>query len=391
MGASLAATSSPIYTPSQPLVGSVARRPIAIVKLDGVAIAWLAARTTNVSHNAADTFEVDLPLQGQAATANWAAWGSPNTQSEIEILYGLLDASGNPTGLTSAVVGPVDHVEVSQPENRVRLTGRDYSQRLIDTQTFDNFTNQTASQIATMIAGNHGLTPVVAATSTPVGAADLDSNAHTMVTRRQSEWDLLTTLAKNEGYVVYVRGRSLYFQPDTEPTGAPYALVWRPPASPGASPGGPFKKLTVSRNITLARGIQVVVLSHDRDDATTVSATATATLPGGGTGNAATSPQQYTVEAPGLTQDQCMARAAQLIKGYAQFERIIEIEGPGDPTLSFEQPIQLSGTGTDWDQIYFADRIERSISMEAGFGMHLRAKNKSTSASITVVAGSPDD
>ena len=377
--------------PSTPPSGATARRPIAVVRLDGVELPGvLAVRTSNVSHNSADQFEVELPLQIQPGTANWAAWGDPNTHSEIEVLYGMLDAAGNRSALNSAVLGPVDAVAVSQPENRVVLSGRDYSSVLIDTQTFENFSNQTASQIATTIAGRHGLTPVVQATTTPVGLKNEDDQTYSRVTRRESEWDLLVQLARAEGFVCYVRGRNLFFQPDTEPAAAPYRLVWVPPPAPGASPSSNVKSIRLNRALTLARNIAVTVVSHDPATGKAVTARQSSMLAAhAARGNAQVGPQSYTIDIPGLTQAQADQRARQLLKQYALFERVIDVQMPGDPFLQFEQPIRLSGTGTDWDQIYYADRIERSLSLTGGFTMTIRAKNSSSAASTSGTPGAP--
>ena len=362
-----------------PVAGGAARRPIAVVRLNGAELnGVLSVKTTNVSHNAADTFQVELALSAQPKNvADWAAWGGDNTNPEIEVLYGLVDANGNRSALNSAVLGPVDSVEVRQPENIVSLSGRDYSAALLDTQTYENFTNQTASQIATTVAQRHGLTPVVQATKTRVGAKDADTNATTRNTRRESEWDLLTKLARDEGFVVYVRGRTLYFLPDTDPSGTPYLLTWSPPQSAGGSPRSNMIKLNVKRALTLAKTITVTVISHDPATATAVSQSATS--PGApANGDAQTVPQLYTIDVPGLTADQAMVRAHQLLNSYSLFERVIEVHLPGDPFLWFEQPVKLSGTGTSWDQTYFADRIEREMSMGGGFTMVIRAKNHST-------------
>jgi phage protein D len=377
MGASLAAT-SPVYTPSQPLVGSVARRPIVVVKIDGAeAPGAVNVRTTNVSHNAADTYKISFSLKALSlANPKWNSngWGGNNPPQAIEVLYGLLDAQGNRSALTSAVIGPIDSIDIESPDNTVEVGGRDFSKSLIDTQTYENFTNQTASQIATTIAQRHGLAAVVQATTTPVGATDADTNTTTRNTRRESEWDLLTKLARDEGFVVYVRGKTLYFQPDSEPTGTPYKLVYKPANVDGTQQSGNMIKLRRSRTLTLAGSITVTVISHNRDTGAAVTATATLTANSG-------QPQTYTIDVPGLTQAQAQVRAKQLLKTYSLFERVIDIDMPGDPTLSFEQPIQLSGTNTGWDMTYFADQIEREMAMEHGFSMHIRAKNHSATAS----------
>lgn len=381
MGASLAVVPSPATPPA----GGQARRPIGVVKLNGTEMTGvLSVKTVNNAHSQADTFEVVIALQGQGATSNWAALGGDDSNPEIEILYGLMDPNTGKRGaLTSAVLGPADKVKISQAKNTATLSGRDYSGALIDTQTFGNFTNQTASQIATTIAGNHGLTAQVVATTTPVGSKDEETGEYSRVTRRESEWDLLTNLARNEGYSCYVRGKTLFFGPDQPPSGTPYKLTWTPAKTPGAPPSANVTSIDLERSLTLAKDIIVQVVSHHAGSGKAVTGTAQS-KGSAGTGKAPSKPQTYTIDVPGLTAAQATARAAQLLKTYSQFERVISVDMPGDPFLTFEQPLALSGTGTSWDGPYFADRIERDLSMQGGFKMKIRAKNHPTGQTETV-------
>jgi hypothetical protein len=63
-------------------------------------------------------------------------------------------------------------------------------------------------------------------------------------------------------------------------------------------------------------------------------------------------------------------------------ERVINAELAGDDTLTIRTPIQLVGTGTSFDQMYYPDTITRSISFES-FKMRVRAKNHSTESMVT--------
>ncbi len=362
------------------------RQPIVEVRLDGQPLSGVqSVKTINSAHYAADSFIVELALQGQPATADWAAWGGPNRLSEIEILYGLADpATGQTLSLQSAVIGPVDKVEVEQPVNRVVLSGRDYSALLIDTQSFESFENQLASDVATTIANRHGLTPMVTPTKMPIGQLSPRDNAYAAATVRQSEWDLLTRLARAEGYDVFVRGRSLFFQPPAGPTGAPFLLNWVPGPGPGGAARSNALHLRMSRQLRLARDLSVTVLSHNSVSGMPVAQTVTSTLGGQAAGTAASAgPQQYVFDVPGLTQAQAAARAQKLATDFGQQERVIEIEMPGDPFLTIESPIVLSGTGTGWDQAYVIDRIDRALAFARGFTMHLTVKSRSTAAAAS--------
>ena len=252
-------------SPLMPPAPANLRQPIAVVRLDGQELSGVrAVKIVNSAHYAADSFRVELALQGQPATADWPAWGGGNVLSEIEVLFGLVDpATGQRLALQAAIIGPVDKIEVEQPGNYAVLSGRDYSAVLIDTQSFESFENRLASDVATEIAQRHGLTPMVTATTTPIGQFSPRDNAYTGTTMRQSEWDLLVRLARAESYDVFVRGRSLFFQPPADPTGPPYPVNWTPASGPGLAPGTTVTSLRLTRQVSLARDLVVTVASHD--------------------------------------------------------------------------------------------------------------------------------
>jgi len=373
-------------SPLVPPAAKTLRQPIAVVRLDGQELQGVrSVKVANSAHRAADTFEVRLALQQQPSNADWAAWGGPNTRSEIEVLFGLADpATGQRVALQSAIIGPVDKIEVEQPDNQVVLSGRDYSAVLIDTQSFESFENKLASEVATLIAERHGLTPRVTATTTPIGQFSAHDNAYTGATVRQSEWDLLTRLAQAENFDVFVRGRTLFFQPPADPAGQPYPLGWTPAAGLGLAPQASVKNLRLTRMVPLTRDLIVTVTSHASASGTAITQTARSALTGPSAGSAAiVGPQLYVVDIPGLTAAQAAARAQKLISDFGRHERLVDVEMPGDPLLTIDSPLILSGTGTGWDQSYFIDRIERELSLGRGFTMHLSAKNRSNSASVT--------
>jgi hypothetical protein len=48
---------------------------------------------------------------------------------------------------------------------------------------------------------------------------------------------------------------------------------------------------------------------------------------------------------------------------------------PGDSLLDCSKLLELRGTGTGWDQIYYPDSVKRSISIDEGYRMEVTAKN----------------
>jgi hypothetical protein len=84
--------------------------------------------------------------------------------------------------------------------------------------------------------------------------------------------------------------------------------------------------------------------------------------------------------------DDALKLAQQKAAELAQHERVWEATMPGDLTLDPRSMIQLIGTETDFDQLYFIDTIERHLSLERGFVQHVRAKNTSPRTTSTTPA-----
>lgn len=111
--------------------------------------------------------------------------------------------------LTHLFTGKIDGVRpFFGDQMTVQLIGRDYSARLIDSEFSVAFAERTASQIATMLAEKHKLTPDVTGTSVII-EKDLYKD--------RKEWEILQELADREGFVCYVKkNKTLYFGPRNE-------------------------------------------------------------------------------------------------------------------------------------------------------------------------------
>jgi phage protein D len=65
----------------------------------------------------------------------------------------------------------------------------------------------------------------------------------------------------------------------------------------------------------------------------------------------------------------------------------MKLEGltiPGDNDLDTTSLIQLSGTGTAFDQVYFPDSITRRLSFDGGYEMTIEAKNHAPDSTVTL-------
>lgn len=343
------------------------RRPRSLVKVNGTIIGGLKAWTWDGNTLfQADTFSVEFAL-GKLPKGNDVAWFATQTALDVEIFLGFPQnpAQFDVAELTSLFQGRVDECEVDWAGRCLKLTGRDRTADFLDNKTSEKFPNLTASQVATKLAGRHGLTPIVTATSAKVGRYYKTDNVRLQDDR--TEWDLLTFLAREEGFIVYVKGSELHFEP--RPKGAAtYALKWVEGQN-GQAPSGNFVRLSTTRVLTVARDIAVTVRSWNSKQKKAFSRKAVRNKPGRGT------VQQYVYTIAGLTPEQAQLRADQLLAELSKHEMKLSVTGPADNVLGKADVIGLSGTGTAFDQTYFPDSIRRSFDVDGAYTWRIEAKN----------------
>lgn len=321
---------------------------------------------------AADRFLARVAL-GPDSFATEPFWSS--TQDIlVDIRFGV-----DGTSFQSLIQGLVDSVTIDPVSASVCIEGRDLTAALIETRSQEAFANRTSSEIASLIAQRHGLTPTVTPTTTPVGR--YYQNEHDRVTlglfsQAITEWDQLVFLARQEGFDVFVQGTTLFFQPAEQ---HPDLRVLQP---------ADLLELRLQRSLTLARDIEVTVKSWNsrQKNAFTQTAKAANRRPSGGAGYGPRRPQKYVLVRPNLTPDQALQLAQRRLAELTRHERVIEATLPGELLLTPRSQIALSGTGTDFDQTYFVDVIERSITARGGFIQRIRAKNTSPRTETTVPA-----
>ncbi len=332
------------------------------------------------NHYAADRFtaQVALGLDPWAGAAFWAA--------ETDILADVQFSLDDGASFTSLVQGLVDTVVIDPLAGTLHIEGRDLTASMIENRTQETFANRTSSEIATIFAQRHNLSPVVTATTTPVGRYyqnEHDKIALNQFSRSMTEWDLLIFLAGQEGFDLFVSGTSLYFQPSAVSANAAFTIT------PDI-----LQDLRLERSLTLARDIIVTVKSWNTRQQNAFTQTVRAAgrrSVGSGSGAVAGgaqagAPQHYVFVRPNLTMSDALSLAQQKAGELTQHERVWEATMPGELTLTPRSLIQLGGTQTDFDQTYYVDTIERHLSIEHGFVQRMRAKNTSPRSMSTAPA-----
>ena len=357
-------------TLNSPTVTPAARQPRLRVLVNGQATT--AAVSASVSSNNwyhSDTFSVTF------ATSADPAFPPSYWQDQQIIQLDIRFSVDGGQSFTSFIVGNVDTASESPESGTVTCTGRDLSSLLIEAPTQEQFLNKTSSQIAIILAGRHGLTPQVTATTSDISRFFEIDKDHTTLGRHHyttTEWDLLSFLAKCEGFDLYLKGTTLVFQPSTALTSPPWVVqVQRSPYVANVL------GLQCEHHKTLAHAITVEVRSFTAKTGKAVLATATS----GGTGASnqqddATKTQVYRYVFPNMSQTMANQRATALLTELKNHERSLSFHAPGDLVLTPRSIISLSGTGSPADMNYYADTVTREIDFEGGFRMNVTAKNR---------------
>ncbi len=308
-----------------------------------------------------------------------AAWWASQSDVRIEI-----DFSTDGQNFTNVLSGITDEIEIAPDTNYVTLSGRDLTALLIDIKTASTYQNQTSSEIAAILAQAVGLTPVVTATKTPIG--QYYANDHTRMSmgdlaKSITDWDLLTYLAQQESFDVFVQGSSLYFQPMATSAAAPFSVQW---ARTNDIATANVMNLSLKRSLTLAKDVSVTVQSWN--SYLNKEITATATSKANGTSSAG-APQKYVFYKPNLTPAQAADFVNQQLSQITRHERVISFETAGELSLMPQSVIALSGTNTAFDQLYYPDEITRSMDFKGGFRQSVTARNHTASNQVALAAG----
>jgi hypothetical protein len=389
--------------PFAPVMG-IGSRPRLFVRVAGQ-VMLNAVSAEIISNNYFQADRIDLKLVSQLWISNMSPswWVNQPKPVLIDIyLAELADDSQDPTTAGGSLAtqpvlpapqnafhvfsGQIDRLSWKAETGLMTITGRDLSSLMIDTKTELAYPNQTSSQIATTIAQKHNLTPVVKATTTKVGR--YYDQQHMLITigqfsRATTEWDLLVFLARLEGFAVWMDGRNLHFEPESNYDNLPHYLVEFVSGNGLDFDRCNVQDLEIDWALNLAKDVRVVVKTFNTEhEAAYVRSFGKSA---GTTGQSVV--QTYEIFRPGLSSDQAQQLAEQTYNEIVAHERIATFKMPGELTLTPRYRVQIQGTNTGangFDQLYYIDEIRRVISFDGGFVQHLRVKNHSPQSQVNV-------
>ena len=255
-----------------------------------------------------------------------------------------IDAALDGSEFANIITGQIDNISIELSENIAVLTGRDLSARLIDTEISETFSNQTSSQIATLIAVRNQLIPNVTPTSMTIGQYYEIDHARTglgLNSRTTTEWNLLSSLAKIENFILSVSGSTLNF--GTMNYNSPVFM----------SPDD-FILLNFDIATTLPKNVNVKSWNSRNKISVFESA---------GNFNG----KSTTIIRPNLSSQQSLKLAKSHLSILNQHYTILLGTVPGELTLMPGMQISLNGTNSSLDQIYNISMVRRIFQDRNGF------------------------
>ena len=375
------ASQAPSNAPYVPAPAATVRRPRGFLIINGKKIALTSLSASSTTAFTASSWEAELGLFGQPQGADLTFFEGLPPSTVVSVCYGMLTKGQSAAEFPKAgnystvMVGLVDDLRFDRSTGVTHLHGRDLVARLIDAKTANRYSNSTASQAVTQIAKQFGFTPQVTPTKLAIGKYSND--VYDALSGSSPYWDLITAWARAENFTAYVDGTTLYFGPPPADTDkSPWQFYLNRDAN--GRLWGNCIDLTLTKNSNLSKDITVTVLSHSAKTGRSIMATASRTgtkVPLSSRSSDADSVLNIVVRRPGLDLAQAQAIANSKLAELSRWEREVSVTVEGHAELSVQKAIQIKGTDSGFDGIYFQKSLQRSWDSDDGFIMTIEARN----------------
>ena len=314
---------------------------------------------TNSASFRSATFSISLSLN-ENPPLDAAYWASlPRVRIRVQASHDRSDP------FLDLIEGYCDNIHIHPISGSVVLEGRDLSSSLLDTKTFKNYQNLTPGEIAREIAKNHGLSAVFFAGDTYAGRLyGSDSTASTLAqfAKLTTDWDMLVMLAQVGGYDLFMSGQSIYFQPNSSPSGPIHTIHY-----------ADLIDLSMKRILPLTDGVGMTVLSWNSAQQEAITETFESPPTGRAESKQPNLPRSYTVMRPNLRSQTARALATEVARTVSREAMSIQFKMPADLTITARQHFTLSGTNTTFDRPFKTDWITRTFRDKSGFSQTVHA------------------
>ena len=343
--------------------------PRAKLFINGVELIYLDIKISSVNAAISDTLTTSIPLYAYSFDYLDKFFNSTD-ENIVEV---QIDEIGNQQ-FKRVFYGILDDYRESLDGGRVFLSGRDFSAKLIDNKTTIKFVELSSSQVAETLAKANGLKSVVTETTNPIGI--YYDNQHVDLLIQRSQWDILSALAQQEGFDLYVKDDTLYFVDKEKVSHPSYDInVIAPAVKYQVAQVPNVITLDIARSFTLAKKIIVTVKSYNQlDDKTYIGVATREHI----TGKSSQAVQRYTIYPPNLTKEQATRLANATLQQITKREVVLDARVVGSTLLQKDTIVNLKGRSKTFDGKYYIDSLTHEMVFNTGFTTSFTAKNHST-------------
>jgi hypothetical protein len=334
------------------------------VSIDGTPISGLLRASISTSnHFSADTYVLTfaLDIYSSEDIGFWSVLSSGLVEVNAAI------SSNYGSTYQTLITGTIDTISIDPIQGTATVDGRDLSSSMIDSYRQQDFVNRTASEIVATIAQYHNLEPIVTPTTGNIGRYYSDGYTKLSLgqfSRLQSDWDLVVQLARQNGFDVFVEGRSLYFQPSAGLDDASTTVSLRH-----------VQRARIERNLIVSPDTSAMVQSWNSQNMTAYNSGNS----GVGTGNESTYQSSDSGGLPFLfsgsnyTAQQVTDAAERYTAELTRLGTVLKIDMPWDLSMAPRVICLLQGTDSAFDTAYQIESVERHYCSTSGSTQSIRA------------------
>lgn len=339
------------------------RQPRGYLSVNGARIDVISIEIHLSREAKSDTLHAEFPMTDLPEGLDTAYWAE---EPEIEV-KGYI--SGDDAGSEALFTGKITQVRLNWLKRTIDINGHDKSRDMMEKKSLsESFKNKKGKEIIEEVAKRNGLKVQSKADTLKAGRNyDIDHVHHP---RELTDWDLVNYLADAEGLTASLQGDTLYLGQDGEDDLPTLSVEYEEP-TPQSVARGTSMSLSGVHNKDLTKKATVKVKSWDHRTKKMVEGKKT--LKSTGQGDKGTG-ITYEYQAPGLKQDRASRIAEKRLRRATKQERAITLEIPGVDGVTARMGLDLTGTGTAFDQPYDIESVEHRLNEEEGWRLLVSAK-----------------
>jgi hypothetical protein len=332
------------------------------ISIGGATIPCISARVHRKAERNANEFTATVAISASSKFGlDFSSWASME-KTDVSIMM------ATDSNQREMIQGTCDFVQMNVMQNTVTVSGRDNAAKLINAKANISLKNKSVQEAIEEIVKPLGLSAQVSGgdDSGKVGKKYVQDT--TLLIADKSAFAAISGIADREGARWYVEGKTVYFDAGGSSTGGgSFTLNYTPPR-PGQPARGNILDLQLGRNMEASRPHKSKVSGFNKYEKKLIIKTYKAD----GSGD----PVEYKHHHNGHQEENIKAIAKSRLEDTIRHEMNVSATLHIDLSVDVRQQLQLSGTGSIYDQSYDIDDAVFSIGWEQPATVHLTCRSK---------------